>query len=326
MEQVLKRYFWAVWLAFLAVAAFLVARTANTFVQSAIDPPPIVETKPLKARPAPAQPIAMLDATSYGRLFGIIPPPPAPEVSAPRQEETAICWTCAPVKTNLRLQLLATMVATPSRYSMALVSDLDRQVTDYLFIGDSVKNAKVHDIIRDPARVVIVNEETHRLEYIDAIPGTGGGNVNTAGLGNLGTAPVPPAGEPGANMQTDQPPGSGTDYAADIKQKSENEYSVPKASIDKALGNLNEIATTARIVPSFKNGAANGFKLFSIRPGSLYSAIGVQNGDVITRINGFDMNSPDKALEIYGRLKDAKNVEIDIERRGQVIKKRYSIE
>ena len=41
---------------------------------------------------------------------------------------------------------------------------------------------------------------------------------------------------------------------------------------------MNQIATQARIVPSFKNGVANGFKLFSIQPGSLYSAIGVENG------------------------------------------------
>ena len=79
-------------------------------------------------------------------------------------------------------------------------------------------------------------------------------------------------------------------------------------------------------MPSFKNGVANGFKLFSIRPGSIYSAIGIQNGDVITRINGFDINSPDKALEIYSRLKDAQNVDLQVDRRGQSMSYHYSIQ
>ena len=81
----------------------------------------------------------------------------------------------------------------------------------------------------------------------------------------------------------------------------------------------------ARIVPSFKNGKPNGFKLFSIKPGSIYSKIGMQNGDVIQRINGYEMNSPDKALEIYQKLKDASSINIDMLRRGQSRSVSYNI-
>jgi uncharacterized 2Fe-2S/4Fe-4S cluster protein (DUF4445 family) len=48
--------------------------------------------------------------------------------------------------------------------------------------------------------------------------------------------------------------------------------------------------------------------------------------DVISRINGLEINSPDKALEMYGRLKDAGSLDIELERRGQPIKKHYAIE
>ena len=67
-------------------------------------------------------------------------------------------------------------------------------------------------------------------------------------------------------------------------------------------------------------------KLFSIVPDSLYSKIGIQNGDVIRRINGYEMNSPDKALEIYQKLRDANRIEIELERRGDTLRKSYSIE
>jgi len=99
-----------------------------------------------------------------------------------------------------------------------------------------------------------------------------------------------------------------------------------KQTINENLSDLSKLATQARIVPSFKNGVANGFKLFSIVPDSLYAKIGVQNGDVIRKINGYEMNSPDKALEIYSKLRDANRIEIEIERRGETLRNSYSIE
>ena len=47
---------------------------------------------------------------------------------------------------------------------------------------------------------------------------------------------------------------------------------------------------------------------------------------MIRRINGYEMNTPDKALEIYQKLRDASRIEIEIERRGDVLRKSYSIE
>jgi general secretion pathway protein C len=110
-----------------------------------------------------------------------------------------------------------------------------------------------------------------------------------------------------------------------IRQVSENRYELDRKVIDTTLGDLNRVATDARIVPSFKNGVANGFKLFSIRPGSLYSSIGIENGDVVQRVNGYEINSPEKALELYQKLKESSNVTIEVERRGQVIRKEYNI-
>lgn len=64
---------------------------------------------------------------------------------------------------------------------------------------------------------------------------------------------------------------------------------MPRAEIDKTPNNLNDVAMQARIVPGFKDGQAVGFKLFSIRPDSIYSKIVSRMGDVIRRINGFDL-------------------------------------
>jgi len=87
-----------------------------------------------------------------------------------------------------------------------------------------------------------------------------------------------------------------------------------RSEFNNALTNLPDLATKARIVPSFKNGVADGFKLFSIVPGLAVRKGWDPNGDVIRRINGYEMNTPDKALEIYQKLRDASRIEIEMER------------
>jgi hypothetical protein len=78
----------------------------------------------------------------------------------------------------------------------------------------------------------------------------------------------------------------------------------------------NDFMNSARIVPSFKDGVAQGFKLFAIRPDSFYARLGLLNGDTVRRINGFEITTPERGLELYAQLKDAKELRVDIERRG----------
>lgn len=103
---------------------------------------------------------------------------------------------------------------------------------------------------------------------------------------------------------------------AGVKKVSDTEYQVEQGEIDHVLQNLNEVATQARIVPNFVGGQSNGFKLFSIQPGSIFQKIGMTNGDVIKKINGYEMNSPDKALEVYQKLRDSKSIVIQMDRHG----------
>lgn len=79
------------------------------------------------------------------------------------------------------------------------------------------------------------------------------------------------------------------------------------------------VAAQARIVPSFRSGVAVGFKLFSIRPGSLFALAGLENGDIITRLNRVDITTPDRALEMYGALRDKGEIEVEVIRRHHTL-------
>jgi len=244
MELVIRKYFWAVNLCFVALVALLAAKTVNLFFEAAIAPAPAAPTGRGTTRVAQGDAPAVLDLPKLAQL------------------------------TNLPLPVLE--------------AEEDVQKPDM-------------SIQRD--RVIIANNG--RREYISAEAGDG--------------APQPP---PIATTRPVTEPGP---YGAGIKALDDNNYEVPRGEVDRALANLNDLAMQARIVPAFKDGQAEGFKLFSIRPDSLYSKIGIVNGDVIKRINGFEMNSPEKALEVYTKLKDANRIDIEVDRNGQTLRKTYNV-
>ena len=121
-------------------------------------------------------------------------------------------------------------------------------------------------------------------------------------------------------------PAPGAPKEDGVAKVSETEFKIARGEIDNALNNLDKLATQARIVPHFQGGKSVGFRLYAIKPGSLFSKIGLKNGDILQRINGMDINSPEKALEIYTKLRDAKNVTLDMQRRGKPLSVEYNIQ
>lgn len=303
MEMLLQRYSWALNLAAVLLGAYLAARTVNTVVATSIAPKPALVQQAVST-PRSAAPLHNdLDADKVAKLFDVPLPKPAPAGTEAAAEPVRAGWNPVPVRSPLHGTLVGTAIADPSRYSLCQIINPDLNETQVYTIGDKYQGARIYAVEKE--RVLLDNNGVN--EYIDN---------SAAAPPNIGVAAMPqPMGIPA--------PASGGEG---VKQLSENQYVVAKSEINNALTNLSDLATKARIVPSFKNGVANGFKLFSIVPDSLYAKIGIQNGDVIRRINGYEMNSPDKALEIYQKLRDASRIEIELERRGETLRKSYSIE
>ncbi len=299
VEFVFKRHFWVVHLLFMLLVAWLVARTANAFLEVQLLPLPTGKA----SKPAAVQrasPTATLNLDKVAKSLGLPVPKPEPVVTEPK--EPVVDMNAAPVRSSLRLKLLGTLVSdSMPTWSVASIQDLVTLKTATYMPDDMLQNAKVLEIERE--RVIILNN--NRKEFIDA----------------SGEAGPPPAMIPAPKVEAGPPVAMGTG----IKKLGDNDYEIPRAEIDKTLANLNDVAMQARIVPAFKDGVAQGFKLFSIRPDSIYSKIGIQNGDVIKRINGFDLNSPEKALEIYSKLKESTRIDIEYERNGGSQRSTYNV-
>lgn len=94
-------------------------------------------------------------------------------------------------------------------------------------------------------------------------------------------------------------------------------FEITREALDRILSAPAKLGRGARLVPSFKNGKPDGFKIYAIRPGSAYARLGLHNGDAIHRINGHPLSTPDKALEVYTQIKDASTITVELSRRGR---------
>ncbi|MBN2494028.1 MAG: general secretion pathway protein GspC [Deltaproteobacteria bacterium] len=303
----LKRYFWLLNLVFLAAAAWLLAGATN-----------VVVAHKLRAYPALSKAGAEQHA---GRKAGT----EREDSRVIIERNYFLSAMSIPVETvdrgddivepkegdldfgnesTLQASLVGTIVADDTKWSMAMITDKTASETGAY---------RVRSRLMDEATVVAILTDRVVLDH--------NGNREFLMLQEeKQAAKHAPGPKKPAKPDKDDKLGEG------IKKTGEDRYTIERGEIDKTLSNLNSIAMQARIVPSFKNGEANGFKLFAIRPGSLYSKLGIQNGDIVHKINGYAINSPDKALEIYQKLKSARSIDVELTRRGQKKSLSYSIE
>lgn len=101
-----------------------------------------------------------------------------------------------------------------------------------------------------------------------------------------------------------------------ITQVSERQYTIERGLVDQLLTNQAALMRTARVIPHEEGGRVVGVKLYGIRRSSLLGRLGIQNGDMLRTINGYDMTAPDSALEAYARLRQAERITINLQRRG----------
>ena len=301
MALIFRRYFWVVNGIFILLAALVVANTVNLFVEDALLPPLPGEDalRQPRATVATAQEEGLpLDGPRLAKLTGLTFGKPEPEVKPPDgpMEEEGL------VRSSLRAKLLGTLLANEEQWSTASLQELDGNRARSVRVGDELLGARVVSIERK--RVIVANNG--RNEYIDGESQPG-----------LGAPPRMPPSGPGA-------PAAVSD-ASGIRSTGEHSYEIPSTELQGALSRLDQLTMQARAMPAMENGQVVGFKLAAIRQGSLYTKIGLQNGDVLRRINGLTLDSPEKALEAFARLRESKHIQLDIDRGGAPVRKFYNV-
>ena len=118
---------------------------------------------------------------------------------------------------------------------------------------------------------------------------------------------------------------SGAELDQGIQKVSDTQYNVSRSLLNKVLENQAALMSSARVIPQEENGRTVGVKLYGIRHTALLGRLGLQNGDVLRTINGYNIAAPDSALEAYTRLRTADQLTVSIMRRGTPTNINFSI-
>lgn len=192
----------------------------------------------------------------------------------------------APVKTTLPLNLIGTMILQDDAYSLATIEDKSASMIYPVRVDEEIpKKAKIIKI--EARKVIFLNIAANRREFVEL-----------------------PEDPTGATPQVTLAAAKG---GPTIEKVGANQFSIPKAELDKTLADFNNVLTQARAVPYFENGAPAGYRFFQITPGSVYDKLGLKNGDVVAGINGEPLTDPSKAFGFLNSLKEgASHIELQL--------------
>jgi general secretion pathway protein C len=322
IDALLKRFFPAVVLVLIGIAAYFQASGMGELVASsvAVDPssiPTAVAGSKHAPGPAPANTdhstsgAAILSRNPFDSVTGPLDGKPASteeQPSAPAPDNSGDPSN-DPYCDAVKVILIAESADDPE-WSFAALAGGDGKST-LRRIGDEINGFKVHDIGWDKkdreAAVWLMSGSNQRCK---AIMG-GKPPVAKTASPSASSSPVPEPTIP-------SPTGKGrrgkvpAEISSKIHKIDDTHFSVERTAIDQVLEKQAELFRSVRVVPG-----KEGTGLYGIRPDSLLGMLGIENGDSIQSINGIDLSDPSKAMEAYAKLKSTEQLTVSVMRRGK---------
>ncbi len=320
-DALLKRYFPAVVLALIAAAAYFQAAGLTELIGTLITGTPKVGVQAATRKPVTSSmlPRASKDATPIleRNVFDSVTGPIGKDI------DVDLGGGSGPDKPNLSDPLgapecsdLKVAIITESNdpvWSIAALQGSGETKPKLRRVGDSVGDRQVAYIGYNPKHaspaVWLTSGASLCQGLLFSVAVAADAKTPTAGKDDPG-AEDPSKARRGPSKVPD-------DIAAGIQKISPTEFNIERSVVDKILESQAELMKSARIVPEQKDGQVVGIRLFGVRPDTLLGALGLQNGDRLETINGFNMASPEKALEAYARLRTANSLAVKISRRGK---------
>lgn len=199
-------------------------------------------------------------------------------------------------RSDLKVVLLATIVAFPEIYSSALIADEDGSKSQGYGVGDELAGEAT--IFRIEQKKVFIRRNDGALEYLDMESG-------------------------GARSSGD----SGDGGEGGVSKSEDNKFTVERSLVEQALANPESLAGQVRVTPhKGTDGAVDGYRLSGIRRGSVFEKLGIKNGDIIHTVNGKALTSTSDAMNAYQSLQNESSFSFEITRRSKRQTMEYQVQ
>jgi len=144
--------------------------------------------------------------------------------------------------------------------------------------------------------------------------------------GGLVTLMLEEGGVPARLERSTAPAEAASGGAFQVESLGENRWRIPKEEAERARSNLNALLKTARMTPNIVDGRTEGFQVVTVQPRSLLAQMGIRPRDVLIQINSVELDSPEKALQIFYQLREARSLSLSLLRNGQPLTFDYVVE
>lgn len=241
--------------------------------------------EPMRWRPPPAEPAAApavrgfdLSVITRAALFGVYE---APSVAVPAQPVLD-----AP-DTRLDLTLTGIVAATDGRASRALIARGNGEEQPYA-VGDMIQPGVILEQIHADRVILSRNGALETLRLDKDSPSS--------------AAVVAPPPTPTLDANARVIAGQQAYELARIREE--------------LLANPAKASDYLRVQPARIGGMMRGYRIYPGRDRSIFSAAGLRPGDLVTAVNGVELDDPAKALQLLGDLSQARELTVTVERGG----------
>jgi general secretion pathway protein C len=309
----MKRSVWLVSLLLVTVAAALAAALVNAYLSAQLAAPLKPTQTPTSRTDGPLAPQAPVtyDEVIIKNQRNIVhatppsdtpeppraaePPPPPPDVPAP----------------PLPLKLVGIMAETKTPAPrFAIIESTGSPPGQAVYqVGDRVQQALIVDIL--PGCVVL---------------NRAGGQQKLCFEEETETAPAPNAARRATAAPVPSPaPRPGDAGGADIVRVGPGTWQIRREKLLEHFTDVGSLSSQATVTPYVVQGQPLGFRLSQIRAGGVLQHMGLQEGDVLQKVNGLDMHTPQEALQAYQQLQTASTMRLSILRNNSPTTLTYEI-
>lgn len=328
MNWLFRRHFWVLHLVFLSIAALIIAKTFTLLTGYWLSKS--IPEKPSARFFEEKEPVILpvnFTLVNERNLFqarreqiSLIEEESIEEVEPGRWQDAA--------PTSLPLKLVSTTVFLDPFDSRAVIANASSGLSTVHSLGECDEYQKKYDPMLmetvlseekwQPARacndiaglatlkrieefrVYIFNQRDRRYEYLSLLP------------------------DDKRPIRTKIEPKTGDGEG--VRKIGATSFEIDQREFDRALSNVARLMTEARAVPEKdESGTFMGFKITFLKEGSLFEKIGIEKEDILTRINGYELDSPEKALQLFSKLKTAPQFTIDLKREKKPVTLDYTV-
>ncbi len=94
---------------------------------------------------------------------------------------------------------------------------------------------------------------------------------------------------------------------------------ISRQDASKLLKNPAAIYVDASFGPVLDKGQITGYKIFKVKSSHLFYKLGARGGDIIRKVNGFELKDTERMFELWKSMKTTSDVSIDLERNGKIL-------